>query len=125
MDCCAFKHKIEGKVQTFPLKVYPLKTAYNQAFGASIFRCLRGITLRCKWFFNTFPRSSYNMKNLHHKPEKKSVDTERGVIAQSLVSVSYTHLAGARRVQRLSDDVQPARADPGQRPVAALCAQPV
>jgi len=41
MDCCAFKHKIEGKVQTFPLKVYPLKTAYNQAFGASIFRCLR------------------------------------------------------------------------------------
>ncbi|ALQ45427.1 hypothetical protein ATN83_1302 [Raoultella ornithinolytica] len=32
------------------------------------------ITLHCKWFLNTFPRSGNNMKNLHHKPEKKSVD---------------------------------------------------
>ena len=29
------------KQEYFPLKVYPLKTAYKQAFGASIFRCLR------------------------------------------------------------------------------------
>ncbi|RLO16353.1 hypothetical protein D1220_11050 [Klebsiella pneumoniae] len=56
---------------------------------------LKEITLRCKWFFNTFPRSSYNMKNLHHKPEKKSVDTERCVIAQSLVS------CGANRLRKI------------------------
>ncbi|OMP90313.1 hypothetical protein BZP36_23885 [Raoultella terrigena] len=32
------------------------------------------------------------MKNLHHKPEKKSVDNRRGVIAQSLVSCAANRL---------------------------------
>ena len=32
---------IRDRQEYFPLKVYPLKTAYKQAFGVSIFRCLR------------------------------------------------------------------------------------
>ena len=46
---------------------------------------LKEITLRCKWFFNTFRRCSYNMKNLHHNPEKKSASWRKAFIPQALV----------------------------------------
>ena len=56
---------------------------------------LKKIALQCKWFFGVFQKECDEVKNLHHKPEKKSVDTERGVIAQSLVS------CGANRLRKI------------------------
>lgn len=42
MDRCAFQRKIEGEgTNTLPLKVYTLKTAYDQALSVSVFRYLR------------------------------------------------------------------------------------
>jgi len=43
------------------------------------------IPLHCKWFFATLRFKSYIVKNLHHKPEKKSVENAKAFIRQSLV----------------------------------------
>jgi hypothetical protein len=43
------------------------------------------IPLLCKWFFVTMHHVGYNVKNLHHKPEKISVEIWRAFIPQALV----------------------------------------
>lgn len=43
------------------------------------------IALHCKWFFGVFQKECDEVKNLHHKPEKKSVSGCKLFILQSLV----------------------------------------
>lgn len=42
------------------------------------------IALQCKWFFGVFQKECDEVKNLHHKPEKKSVSGCKLFIHQSL-----------------------------------------
>ncbi|RNL77148.1 hypothetical protein D7I40_08675 [Citrobacter sp. MH181794] len=40
--------------------------------------------MHCKWFFVTLRCKGYIVKNLHHKPEKKSVEIQQTFVLQSL-----------------------------------------
>ncbi|ASE45547.2 hypothetical protein CEP69_07165 [Citrobacter braakii] len=40
--------------------------------------------MHCKWFFVTLRCKGYIVKNMHHKPEKKSVEIQQTFVLQSL-----------------------------------------
>ncbi|ESE83239.1 hypothetical protein SEI61121_14968 [Salmonella enterica subsp. indica serovar 6,14,25:z10:1,(2),7 str. 1121] len=43
------------------------------------------IPLHCKWFFVALGYGCNNVKNLHHKAEKKSVEIRQALIQETLI----------------------------------------